>query len=98
MAEDMTYEPVTTGFELAANRLAARVRELEAQLNAAIVGGAQLQKRVDELTLIIGVIDERMGPADNTCDEPGITVSEAAKRTLADAGMIDYRYSREAQP
>jgi Holliday junction resolvase-like predicted endonuclease len=51
MSEDMTYEPVVivrcvrcaAWEQLAANQL-ARIRDLEAQLNAAIVGKAQLEQ------------------------------------------------------
>jgi len=112
MAEDMTYEPVQTVAQLAARvqELERENAELRARLDWSgeinkaymarqeewVAETQELRARIEQLTLIIGVIDERMGLADATCDEPGITVSEAAKRVLADAGMIDYAYNAQS--
>ena len=46
-----------TGFALANSALIQRVRELEAQLNAAIVGGAQLERENARLLML----NERIG-------------------------------------
>jgi hypothetical protein len=51
-----------------------------------------LRKTVEEQRLVLNLIDQRMGVADATCDEPGISISEAARRELADMGVIEYQY------
>lgn len=67
------------------DRLVDRISEMQLEIGRA-------NGEIAELRMILGVIDERMGPADATCDEPGITVSEAARRELADMGKIEYTY------
>ena len=44
----------------------------------------RLRAEVEQLRAIIAFIDGVMPVADETCDEPGITVSEAARRELRD--------------
>lgn len=45
-----------------------------------------LKQRIAELEAILDLIDRRAGPADKTCYEPGIKLSEAARRTLVENG------------
>lgn len=50
---------------------------------------------------ILDFIDKRHGKADRTCDEPGITYSEAVRRTLIDRGSKYFEnetYSGEDTP
>jgi hypothetical protein len=61
-------------------QLAARVQELE--------------REVSELRMVLDLIDRRAGPADRTCHQPGIKLSEAARRELADMGKIDHDWKR----
>lgn len=55
--------------------VAARVRALLAEF--------------DELQAIIQLIDARAPRADATCVDPGITLSEAARRTLRDLQRLE---------
>jgi hypothetical protein len=48
------------------------------------------------LRAILALIDRQAGPADHTCDEPGITLSEAARRTLRNEGHPLFR--KEPRP
>ena len=43
--------------------------------------------------MVLDYIDKFAGPADKTCHQPGIKLSEAARRDLADMGKIDYTYT-----
>lgn len=45
---------------------------------------AKLREQLAEAQRIISYIDKKFPLADKTCDEPGITLSEAVRRTLAD--------------
>lgn len=45
---------------------------------------AALEAEIERLRSIIEVIDNSCPRADETCAEPGITISEAARRTLID--------------
>lgn len=45
---------------------------------------AALRAQLADLQRIIEYIDKKFPRADKTCDEPGITLSEAVRRTLAD--------------
>ena len=47
---------------------------------------------VRSLRMMLDLIDRRCPRADSTCDEPGITISEAARRELADMGEIAYAW------
>ena len=58
----------------------------------------ELERENEVLRMIIDVIDTRTPVADETCDEPGICVSEAARRVLADEGKIVYDYAKKVQP
>lgn len=49
---------------------------------------ALMQARIAELEAIIQFIDARHPAADDTCDEPGISFSEAVRRTLKDEGKL----------
>lgn len=40
------------------------------------------RKRIAELEAVLALIDKKAPRADATCDEPGITLSEAARRQL----------------
>lgn len=40
----------------------------------------------EQALAIIALIDERVARADETCDYPGITLSEAARRMLIEDG------------
>jgi len=55
---------------------------------------AELERENAELRMMLDLIDAKMGPADETCDEPGIKLSEAARRELADMGKIDHDWKR----
>lgn len=45
-----------------------------------------LAAQVKRAEAMIQLIDRHVGGADQTCDEPGISISEAARRTLRDQG------------
>lgn len=45
---------------------------------------AAVINELNELRDIVKLIDARTPRADSTCDEPGITLSEAARRELAE--------------
>ena len=70
-----------TGAEPTRAQLAARVAELE--------------RECAELRMVLDLIDKHAGPADRTCHEPGIKLSEAARRELADMGKIDYDWQHQ---
>jgi len=47
---------------------------------------AELELANNRQKAILDFIDKRHGKADRTCDEPGISYSEATRRTLIDRG------------
>lgn len=51
---------------------------------------------VAQLRAILRLIDERVPRADDTCDEPGITISEAARRELRAARHKAFREASNA--
>jgi hypothetical protein len=52
---------------------------------------ATLRARIAEMEAIITYIDEHAPRADDTCAEPGITLSEAARRAIADTEATNER-------
>lgn len=87
------------------HRRNARIAELEQELAdmrderaEAISLMMNFQQERDELRAILDYIDKFAGPADKTCYEPGISLSEAARRELADMGKIDYAWRKAVQP
>ena len=46
---------------------------------------AALRERVAQLEAVIAYIDAHAPLADTTCNEPGITLSEAARRAMSEA-------------
>jgi hypothetical protein len=69
-------------------RIAADTHSVEyirADIHRAVVSERDAARaEVERLRKIIRVIDELSPRADHTCDEPGITLSEAARRHIAD--------------
>lgn len=65
------------GIDIARAALAASASN--AERGAALLAA---ERERDELRAIIALIDRKVPVADDTCDEPGITISEAARRQL----------------
>jgi hypothetical protein len=69
----------------------SRLAELEAELGLAKAetvfaqsAAGHLRDHIDELTRLINRMDHLAPMADNSCLEPGITLSEACRRMLAE--------------
>jgi hypothetical protein len=68
--------------------------EAVARLVSALQQGQHLRKlirTVRQQRAILALIDERIPRADDTCDAPGITLSEAARRELRIEGHKAFR-------
>ena len=73
----MHDKPTVTTHQVVLDTLADEVRTLTAE-------NAKLREQLAEAMSIIEYIDKHAPLADDTCDEPGITLSEAARRAIAD--------------
>ncbi len=95
VSEDMTYEPVMD-WRRRATELADTLnrRNMDVARLTARVG--ELKQENTELRMVLDYIDGFAGPADRTCHQWGIKLSEAARRDLADMGKLEYTY--EVQP
>lgn len=78
-----SYRKVTRG---EARRMANEERAIaRASMAETIIHNVgALCDEVERLRAVIARIDEAAGRADSTCDEPGITLSEAVRRELKD--------------
>ena len=88
MSENYTYAPVERVVMTTAEF--AALRETAANLEAALLANqeeqAQLRAERDELAAVLAYIDAHTPRADSTCNEPGITLSEAARREMREVG------------
>jgi len=66
------------------------MRDAANEIVALFLKVQELEKENAELRMVLDLIDRRAGPADRTCHQPGIKLSEATRRELADMGKIDY--------
>lgn len=65
------------GMQLANDKMLAELSYTKAE-------NERLRAQLADLQRIIKYIDKKFPRADETCDEPGITLSEAVRRTLAE--------------
>jgi len=52
----------------------------------ALAAALEMNRKISRYQALIRAMDEAAPPADSTCDEPGITFSEAVSRSLRDEG------------
>jgi len=71
------------GYEGHVGRLVRMVRALAAERDAERQRAEEAEAEWDELKAIIARMDQAVPLADQTCDEPGITLSEAVRRERA---------------
>lgn len=64
--------------------LVSRAETAEADARKAAATVAELTARVVDLEAILAYIDAHAPLADATCNQPGITLSEAARRAVAE--------------
>ncbi len=66
--------------------LRAEVKRLTRERDGYRAERDTLAAQVKRAEAMMRLIDRHVGGADQTCDEPGISISEAARRTLRDQG------------
>ena len=77
-------EHTNSMFRIRAAQLHARLEEAATAHQVLTAENAKLREQLAEAMSIIEYIDKHAPLADDTCDEPGITLSEAARRAIAD--------------